>query len=154
MMGFLKTDVSDLFLRILICNIDGSSTYAASSHMSRCRSSLTMCITAAKKQHSDDLLCGRNTSGTSEQVELVFRHVNWIVGRRFCRTAEDRLGWLPYYAREGDVVCVLYGGEMPYVLRPGANGCYRLIGECYMHGIMDGEALDIAGIEDQWFRLR
>lgn len=51
--------------------------------------------------------------------------------------------------RVGDWVCILFGGDVPYVLRPnrtdeGPDGTvqtWELIGECYVHGFMDGEAL-------------
>ncbi|MCJ1437038.1 hypothetical protein MMC27_006423 [Xylographa pallens] len=42
---------------------------------------------------------------------------------------------------KGDVVCVVLGGEVPYVIRPKKNGHYLFVGECYVHGLMDGQAL-------------
>ena len=41
----------------------------------------------------------------------------------------------------GDCVCVLFGGDTPFVLRPKDNGEWEFIAEAYVHGIMDGEAL-------------
>jgi len=36
----------------------------------------------------------------------------------------------------------LLGGRTPFVLRPGVGeGKYRFVGECYVHGIMYGQAL-------------
>jgi hypothetical protein len=43
----------------------------------------------------------------------------------------------------GDVVAVLTGGTMPIVLRPH-NGYYTVVGDAYIHGIMDGEALPLS----------
>jgi hypothetical protein len=55
--------------------------------------------------------------------------------------------------RVGDIVCVLYGSDVPFVLRQvGNKGEYKLIGECYVAGIMHGEALDM-GLEEREFRL-
>ena len=34
------------------------------------------------------------------------------------------------------MVCVLYGRHFPFLLRPKIN-FYHLVGECYVHGIMD-----------------
>ena len=31
------------------------------------------------------------------------------------------------------------GAQIPFVVRKGSDG-YQFIGECYVHGIMDGEA--------------
>ncbi|KAK6824580.1 hypothetical protein PG987_012074 [Apiospora arundinis] len=41
-------------------------------------------------------------------------------------------------AAVGDMVAVLRGGPVPYVLR-GNKENHTLVGECYVHGIMDGE---------------
>lgn len=48
----------------------------------------------------------------------------------------------PQGAKAGDEVFVLFGGQVLYVLRP-VGGMYRFLGECYVHGLMDGEVLDI-----------
>jgi hypothetical protein len=50
------------------------------------------------------------------------------------------------------VVCVLYGGQTPFILRPKVER-YQFIGECYVHGIMEGEALDL-GLDEATFALR
>ncbi|KAK5126120.1 hypothetical protein LTR85_011475 [Meristemomyces frigidus] len=68
--------------------------------------------------------------------------------RRLYRTAKGYFGAGPTHIQEGDVVCVLFGGETPFLLRrrEGVDG-YLLVGETYVHGIMDGEALDERQIE-------
>jgi len=42
--------------------------------------------------------------------------------------------------RLDDLVVVIRGGTTPFILRRGNNG-YHLLGPAYMHGIMDGEAV-------------
>lgn len=44
----------------------------------------------------------------------------------------------PEEGQEGDMVCVLVGDEVPFILRKNGDSHYYLIGECYVHGIMDG----------------
>ncbi|KAK4442591.1 heterokaryon incompatibility protein-domain-containing protein [Podospora aff. communis PSN243] len=41
---------------------------------------------------------------------------------------------------DGDVVCVLIGADMPFLLRPYLDG-YQLMGEVYLQGIMKGEVM-------------
>jgi hypothetical protein len=63
-------------------------------------------------------------------------------GRRF---AVSRLGFfclVPEEAKPGDLVGVVAGGEVPLLLRPQQDSKYYRIGECYVHGIMDREAMD------------
>lgn len=38
-----------------------------------------------------------------------------------------------------DLVCILYGCNVPVILRP-QNQHFKMIGECFLHGFMDGEA--------------
>jgi hypothetical protein len=44
----------------------------------------------------------------------------------------------------GDTVCVVRMCDIPLLLRQASEGSgkYNLVGECYVHGIMDGEAVD------------
>lgn len=63
----------------------------------------------------------------------------------------------PCSAQEGDQVFAIFGGQNLYVLRPEQDDTYRFIGECYVHGLMDGEALDMLNrqhSEVQEIRLR
>lgn len=52
---------------------------------------------------------------------------------------------------EGDVVVVLYGGRVPFILRERKEGGWTLIGECYVHGMMNGETLDKDGFQEEEF---
>ena len=70
--------------------------------------------------------------------------------RAFARTRKGYYVLGPKVMEAGDVVCVLFGGKMPFCLRPwGRPGQYLLVGECYVHGLMKGEAelLHLGGYE-------
>jgi hypothetical protein len=56
-------------------------------------------------------------------------------------TRDGLLGLVPAEAEVGDVIAILLGAPVPQVLRLQADGSYRLVGECYVRGVMDGEAL-------------
>nr|POE64905.1 heterokaryon incompatibility protein 6, or allele [Quercus suber] len=62
-------------------------------------------------------------------------------GRVMFASSTGYLGLAPHGSREGDVVFVVRGADVPFVLRPQSDGAYELIGEAYVQGIMDGEAL-------------
>jgi hypothetical protein len=53
------------------------------------------------------------------------------------------MGLVPEAARVGDSVAVHFGGQVLYILRRSADEKYgfRLVGEAYFHGMMDGEAV-------------
>ncbi|KAF4617059.1 hypothetical protein G7Y89_g15091 [Cudoniella acicularis] len=68
------------------------------------------------------------------------------LGRRLFYTAEDEtkgvmLGIGPDSLKKEDEVWAVAGADVPMVLRPRGEGKWRLVGECYVHGIMRGEAV-------------
>ncbi|CAG9990592.1 unnamed protein product [Clonostachys byssicola] len=60
----------------------------------------------------------------------------------FCVTRNGRFGRIPHTSRAGDLVCILAGAETPFIIRPTGRETYTMIGECYIDGIMDGEAIE------------
>lgn len=45
--------------------------------------------------------------------------------------------------RDGDHVCILLGGDTPFILRPRENtNEWQFIAEAYVHGMMDGQAME------------
>ncbi|KAI1174402.1 heterokaryon incompatibility protein-domain-containing protein [Nemania sp. FL0916] len=63
------------------------------------------------------------------------------IGRRMFTTEKGFVGLGPAATRVGDSICVLLGGQMMYALRPTTGGHHEFVGECYVHGLTDGEAL-------------
>ncbi|KAK0738783.1 heterokaryon incompatibility protein-domain-containing protein [Schizothecium vesticola] len=60
--------------------------------------------------------------------------------KRLVTTEGGQLGMGPRWAKKGDVVCVLYGCQVPVVLRRARMGFFEFVGECYVDGMMNGEA--------------
>ena len=73
--------------------------------------------------------------------------------RQFCVTRKGYMGWAPPTAKPGDCICIFFGGQVPYVVRPNGKE-YEFLGEAYIHGIMNGEALSMEGIKMETFCLR
>ncbi|KAL8643480.1 MAG: hypothetical protein Q9226_008341 [Calogaya cf. arnoldii] len=59
--------------------------------------------------------------------------------RRFCWTKAGRMGLAPNATQAGDLLFVLWGGQMMHVLRRKEAGTIYYVGESYVHGVMDGE---------------
>lgn len=72
-----------------------------------------------------------------------------IRGRKLFVTEQGYLGLGYPHVEVGDFVCILLGGNFPYVLRKehGKND-FRFIGDCYVHGVMEGEALERSTKDD------
>lgn len=56
-------------------------------------------------------------------------------------TQTGYMGLGPWTVQTGDVVALVAGAAVPYLLRPSTAtpGCWELVGECYCHGMMGGE---------------
>ena len=80
----------------------------------------------------------------------------WWTHRRFFITKDGRMGMAHSDVEEGDLICVLFGGHVPFVLRKSGPERFTFISECYIHGIMDGEAMkdyQQGRYTRQWFHL-
>jgi len=49
------------------------------------------------------------------------------------------MGLGPKNSQKDDFLCVLDGGQVPFLLRAVEEDTFRLVGECYVYGIMNGE---------------
>ncbi|PQE15314.1 Heterokaryon incompatibility protein [Rutstroemia sp. NJR-2017a BVV2] len=61
-------------------------------------------------------------------------------GRRLAWTRNGRLAIVPPLTKKGDIMAVLLGAQSCFVMR-GDRGAHRLVGDAYVHGIMNGEAM-------------
>ncbi|KAK1764188.1 hypothetical protein QBC33DRAFT_596123 [Phialemonium atrogriseum] len=66
-----------------------------------------------------------------------------VYGRRFIVTERGRMAVVPPHAKKGDVICIMKGARMPFILRRkkvagGVSERFELVGACYVHGLMDG----------------
>lgn len=65
-------------------------------------------------------------------------------GRPYISTHNGMLGLGCPGIKIGDVVCILYGTTVPYILRPSANGKMVFVGDAYIYNAMNGEMLKAA----------
>ena len=100
-------------------------------------------------------------------VEFLKRAQEVIWNRRFFVLPDrpDGIGYkfgiAPTNAKVGDIICVLLGCSVPVVLSPvdasNPHSGYELVGEAYLHGVMDGEVLQLNRLidyhaEEMWER--
>ncbi|RYP15309.1 hypothetical protein DL765_005790 [Monosporascus sp. GIB2] len=65
------------------------------------------------------------------------------IARSFAITDRGYYGLVPRISKPGDVCCWLHGANVPFVLRAqDADHNFRLIGEAYVFGLMQGQAYD------------
>jgi hypothetical protein len=99
--------------------------------------------------------------GKKEQEDMVltsdFAHplMRCWGGRRVCISMRGYIGVVPAGTEVGDKIVVLGGMQTPTVLRVvrGKDGVrYRNVGECYVHGLMNGEVFE-TGIKERDLEL-
>jgi hypothetical protein len=73
---------------------------------------------------------------------------------RFAISEKGHYAMVPFETQEGDVLAVLPGGKIPFILRPvtapageKSEPSFSIVGGGYVHGFMDGEVS--AGVERQ-----
>jgi hypothetical protein len=101
----------------------------------------------------DALLDGLKTIRAAVLKTSTFRETSHVRAAQaelnyLCQTyqpfvSEQRyLGLVPHGARVGDRIACIRGAGPLFVLREdGGSECYRLQGQCYVHGLMDGQQL-------------
>ncbi|KAF4634089.1 hypothetical protein G7Y89_g4018 [Cudoniella acicularis] len=73
--------------------------------------------------------------------DLYRLHLNGAYHRRMFFTKHKcYLGLGPCTMQENDILCVLFGGSTPLILRPEGD-YFRFVGECYVYDLMNGEAV-------------
>ena len=100
-----------------------------------------------------------NSSRTEEDIRSVEKDFHaifaiyrrWLYRLNFCCTFYDRFAWVPESSEVGDKICIIQGAKVPFVLRQQGNGKYSLLGECWVEGVMRGEALSLPGFK--WERI-
>ncbi|KAF1839660.1 hypothetical protein BDW02DRAFT_486530, partial [Decorospora gaudefroyi] len=79
-----------------------------------------------------------------------------VRGWRFVATKKGYVGTVPNRTKAGDTIAIMKGGRVPFVLRKSdarATPTFRLVGECYVHDLMNGHGLSLPGVEETTFTL-
>jgi hypothetical protein len=67
----------------------------------------------------------------------------WATLRRLALTGNGNYTLAPQITEEGDLCCVLSGMSVPVILRKAEEkDCYKLVGEAFVLGMMDGEVFE------------
>ncbi|KAF5557526.1 het-6-heterokaryon incompatibility [Fusarium mexicanum] len=103
----------------------------------------------------DDQMDHQMEEAVDEDADLyqsTMHHISWY--RRLFLTEGGYLGVAHPSCQPGDEVVLFSGGRVPFVVRRGSAECKSIVGEAYVHGIMDGELLDSADAKWEDLHLR
>lgn len=89
-----------------------------------------------------------NPGSSSMMVEFLKRVQSVVWNRTFIRSTKmEFFGLAPKQTLPGDIICIFFGCSVPVVLREKKSSNnevehYELIGESYIYGMMNGEAIE------------
>ncbi|GIC94867.1 uncharacterized protein Aud_002197 [Aspergillus udagawae] len=81
-------------------------------------------------------------AGKGDRLQFLMDMQVVMANRQVFTTKRGFLGIGPRALREGDTCCILFGAMVPIMLRRKPNSRYVLVGESYVHGIMQGETME------------
>lgn len=105
---------------------------------------------AVSKPAIDQEAIGGNSSLSARSRVYASLLTDEVRGWRFVTTKRRKLcGMAPPAVRQHDAVYIISGGDVPFITRPSnaRPHAHRLVGQAYVHGIMQGEALDFDDID-------
>jgi hypothetical protein len=76
-------------------------------------------------------------------LQPLYKYLNYARGRRLAISTDDELVCcVPGESQVGDRICVLFGCHIPFVVRKDSDSDrFSMVGPCYIHHMMDGQAL-------------
>lgn len=91
-----------------------------------------------------------STPADDAEIKAWLRLMSESIGnRRLVMTKGGKLGLVPIEAQELDILCILASVDVPLLLRKIDADTYILIGEAFIHGVMDGEVITpVVGNDD------
>jgi hypothetical protein len=151
-------NASEHFWRTMVANRDSSGGNPPPFYS-------TVCRNVFREQPGKDyldLLVARENKLDMIQHEFLQRVEGIIWNRRLTRTNKySFLSLVPEKTQPGDFLCIIAGCSVPVVLSKRTQygedmGYFSLVGESYVHGMMEGEAFDLKsehGIPWETFRV-
>jgi hypothetical protein len=128
----------EAFSRTMVCNMTSTGKRVAPELSKSYQAYIEVLNMFSKKQLAKNI---------DELMLKAFPFENataaWVSGRVFCRTKRGNMGMVPSRSVKGDVVCAFLGGRTSFIIRPKEDGFFQLIGACYIHGMMNGELLQL-----------
>lgn len=115
---------------------------------------ITIELGGTDSDYSQEVMSAFQKPVLSPNGSYTFTHMRSMLDRsRMVVSAKGYIGIAPGGTKIGDHICVLHGGEMPFILRERSGDDnsemtveedFVLVGEAYVHGLMHGEAVAAA----------
>ena len=98
------------------------------------------------KEYIRDLMHNRELVNYRKYIDQVHGNLN---GRASFQTRNGDIGMGPQSIRAGDQACMILGCRTLLILRANDAQTYKVVGDCYIDGFMEGEAL-LGALPTDW----
>lgn len=88
----------------------------------------------------EGLAAAEKEANEGSAQDFVDTSKDYVLHKRLFTTKSGLVGLGPHLLRSGDICCILYGGHIPFLLRP-VGSAYKLVGEIWIEKVMQGEAV-------------
>lgn len=157
---FNKQNLREAFWRCLIADRSSTTHPAPSLHGNDYEAFL-------KLRELNSLTDAAVRTATDEDYDVIVQCDNFFkllyhgsYGRKLATTKKGYIALVPPRTQAGDTIYIPLGAQVPFVLRENCGNmnmrdktisAFQLVGECYVHGVMDGEMADAGTVE--WITL-
>ena len=86
--------------------------------------------------------------------DVMFGDLFHLRGRFFGFTSGGQMALLPPGTREGDYLCLVFGLQLPFILRQGVDGYCQVIGTCYLHQHIDWDKFESRETCETWEQMQ
>ncbi|KAL6364486.1 hypothetical protein LRP88_01887 [Fusarium phalaenopsidis] len=142
-----KEKTNEAFASTLVCYYDSKGDQAGDGRNRVVEQFAGYCLRANEAYYAAHLKPGYGfwSLDTIIRVGHMFDPAfkSYGTNRRFFNTDTHGFWGLgPKAMQEGDVCVLIFGADVPFVLRPTeTTGEFKVVGQCYMYKFMDGEAI-------------
>lgn len=142
---FYRTlDISrrDKFWRTLVMDLDRTNALQRPNNYPAPAEFGTMCDTLlGTTAEPDEEASHDHEKRNLQSISLYLTNMYDSAQKRcFIELDSGCMGLGPYDAIPGDMIVILFGGDVCFTLRPKGD-CYQLVGDCYVYGVMQGQMM-------------
>jgi Heterokaryon incompatibility protein (HET) len=144
-------DCNELLCRTLVADRGTASPHSAPPYYTSLWNHILQQIAPGSNLNTAEFRAAEEPDSILDEFLARVQSVIW--GRRLLLAAvgdQKLLALGPEHTKKRDLICILYGCNVPVLLRPvdlGRQGPdhprYRFVGECYVDGLMNGESFDL-----------
>jgi hypothetical protein len=94
-------------------------------------------------------------AGDRVKHRLFNESLSHVAQKLLFTTANGYAGLGPRGVKKGDKICLILGAGTPFIIREkepvgktGNGDMFLLVGECYIHGLMEGEGIKMGKVRD------